>query len=203
MRGLNPTALMLGFFSINMMVNIELVLRHIRVTVSGSSYQLLLNKSTTANQIYNDAAIASSTFANVSITTGDYIEISEAQLEINKVATPFEHRSYGEELALCQRYYQRKVGRFASGYASNSNTTANVRPDFNPNMRAVPTMSAVSFGNILRENVNWYAITAASISEATTQNCNIALTIGGTHTMSEGHATVIGNGAIYDFDAEL
>jgi len=194
---------MLGFFSINMMVNIELVLRHIRVTVSGSSYQLLLNKSTTANQIYNDAAIASSTFANVSITTGDYIEISEAQLEINKVATPFEHRSYGEELALCQRYYQRKVGRFASGYASNSNTTANVRPDFNPNMRAVPTMSAVSFGNILRENVNWYAITAASISEATTQNCNIALTIGGTHTMSEGHATVIGNGAIYDFDAEL
>ena len=28
------------------------------------------------------------------------------QLELGKVATPFEHRSYGEELALCQRYYQ-------------------------------------------------------------------------------------------------
>ena len=28
------------------------------------------------------------------------------QLEVGKVATPFEHRSYGEELALCQRYYQ-------------------------------------------------------------------------------------------------
>ena len=26
------------------------------------------------------------------------------QLELGKVATPFEHRSYGEELALCQRY---------------------------------------------------------------------------------------------------
>ena len=63
-------------------------------------------KSTSDNQIYNDAAIASSTFGNVSITTGDYIEISEAQLEINKTFTPFEHRSYGEELALCQRYYQ-------------------------------------------------------------------------------------------------
>ena len=27
------------------------------------------------------------------------------QLEVGEVATPFEHRSYGEELALCQRYY--------------------------------------------------------------------------------------------------
>jgi hypothetical protein len=25
-------------------------------------------------------------------------------MEVGKVATPFEHRSYGEELALCQRY---------------------------------------------------------------------------------------------------
>ena len=29
---------------------------------------------------------------------------SEFQAELGKVATPFEHRSYGEELALCQRY---------------------------------------------------------------------------------------------------
>jgi len=32
---------------------------------------------------------------------------SEFQAELGKVATPFEHRSYGEELALCQRYYQK------------------------------------------------------------------------------------------------
>lgn len=30
---------------------------------------------------------------------------SEMQAELGKVATPFEHRSFGEELALCQRYY--------------------------------------------------------------------------------------------------
>jgi hypothetical protein len=65
------------------------------------------NKANSANQLYFDAAIGTSTFGNVSITSGDYIEISEAQMEINKVATPFEHRSYGEELALCQRYFQR------------------------------------------------------------------------------------------------
>ena len=32
------------------------------------------------------------------------------QLEVGSVATPFEHRSYGEELALCQRYHYRIVG---------------------------------------------------------------------------------------------
>ena len=36
--------------------------------------------------------------------TNDWLEVAEVQLELGKVATPFEHRSYGEELALCQRY---------------------------------------------------------------------------------------------------
>jgi hypothetical protein len=39
--------------------------------------------------------------------SADYFEITGCQVEIGKVATPFEHRSYGEELALCQRYYYR------------------------------------------------------------------------------------------------
>ena len=36
---------------------------------------------------------------------GSTFEIAQVQIEIGRVATPFEHRSYGEELALCQRYY--------------------------------------------------------------------------------------------------
>ena len=39
-------------------------------------------------------------------TSGITIWIKEVQLELGSVATDFEHRSYGEELALCQRYYQ-------------------------------------------------------------------------------------------------
>jgi hypothetical protein len=35
---------------------------------------------------------------------GEYYEVALMQLELGKVATPFEHRGYGEELALCQRY---------------------------------------------------------------------------------------------------
>ena len=43
-------------------------------------------------------------------STSNYYKITGVQLELGKVATPFEHRSYGEELALCQRYYYRWEG---------------------------------------------------------------------------------------------
>ena len=45
--------------------------------------------------------------ADVAGTTNATWQITGVQLELGKVATPFEHRSYGEELALCQRYYQK------------------------------------------------------------------------------------------------
>ena len=48
----------------------------------------------------------------VGSTTGATWYITGVQLEEGKVATPFEYRAYGQELALCQRYYQAlKIGR--------------------------------------------------------------------------------------------
>jgi len=38
-------------------------------------------------------------------TTGNFINITNLQLEAGDTATPFEHRSYGDELARCQRYF--------------------------------------------------------------------------------------------------
>jgi len=46
---------------------------------------------------------------NLADSTSNYLNITGIQLELGSQATDFEHRSYGEELALCQRYYH-KVG---------------------------------------------------------------------------------------------
>ena len=54
---------------------------------------------------------------NLADSTSNEWYITGVQLEVGTVATPFEYRSYGEELALCQRYFHRmNTGRFVSGY---------------------------------------------------------------------------------------
>ena len=74
---------------------------------------------------------------NVSITSGDYVEITEVQLEVGDTATPFEHRSYGDELQRCMRY-ARLIG---DGLAGNGVTAATWCASYvaNPPMRASPT----------------------------------------------------------------
>ena len=69
--------------------------------------------------------------------------LTGVQLEVGTVATPFEHRSVGQELALCQRYYYKKerlsYPAASIGHASaGTNLTVNV--DFPVTMRSTPTL---------------------------------------------------------------
>jgi len=89
-------------------------------------------------------ATLSATAAAVTTSTGDYIEFTNVQIELGSVATDFEHRSYGEELALCQRYYHRSVFAYgmpvSSGGSVNSSTIAVIAGMTHPViMRASPT----------------------------------------------------------------
>jgi hypothetical protein len=98
---------------------------------------------------YTASQYAAHGHANVA-TSGDTWQITGVQLEVGKVATPFEHRSYGEELALCQRYYYKSTGSiYLSGqtYAANNSVDGMRVPwNFPVVMRAHPATS-VSGGN--------------------------------------------------------
>jgi hypothetical protein len=86
-------------------------------------------------------------FAVDAITTGNFI-LHTVQLEPGPVATPFERRPIGTELALCQRYY---IGSNEEAYlgasASGVQTTA-VSIIFPVQMRATPTITMTSTGAI-------------------------------------------------------
>ena len=51
--------------------------------------------------------------------TATSIDIAQVQLEVGDTATPFENRSYGEELSLCHRYYQDYTSNTGSGIYLN------------------------------------------------------------------------------------
>jgi hypothetical protein len=57
-------------------------------------------------QVFQTVNRSSGTNLDLGTGTNDYCQITGIQMELGKVATPFEHRSYGEELALCQRYFE-------------------------------------------------------------------------------------------------
>jgi hypothetical protein len=81
------------------------------------------------------------------------LNLTGVQLEVGSQATPFEHRSIGEELALCQRYCQ-KYGPYGtnsfpfgpSGYSYGATTTA-VGQILPAELRASPTISFHGDGN--------------------------------------------------------
>ena len=77
--------------------------------------------------------------------TDNEVQITGFQMELGEQATPFEHRSFGDELAKCQRYYFRSVCETSLAYYADSysNDTIALTAMFPVKMRAKGTGSLI------------------------------------------------------------
>jgi len=126
--------------------------------------------SVTAVAAYTSPALTSGAYSNVSCsfaigasdaTTGLLLQINDSssttvsakniligdvQLEIGPVATPFERRPIGTELALCQRYFQ--TGQFQTGGVTASGVGMYGQIFYQSEYRATPTLVFSSVGAV-------------------------------------------------------
>jgi len=99
--------------------------------------------STTRKDYRND-------IGNLVSSTSNEFYITGIQLELGDTATPFEHRSFGDELARCQRYYQKSypytnyagenLGSGSHGFIP-IDLLDDVNIHFKQTMRATPTLT--------------------------------------------------------------
>ena len=148
---------------------------------------------------------------NLADSTSNYFNITGVQLEVGDTATPFEHRSFGDELARCQRYFQKVFAgadnRYLAGTSPcifwNSSNTDNGGITFVKKMRAAPTFSynALKLRSPYAGNytIGTLAANAITVDGLTTT------TSGSSGSSNERVAYLAGTGtsSYYQIDAEL
>lgn len=143
------------------------------------------------------------------IPGGSYFEISQVQVEAG-VATPFEQRSPGLELALCQRYYYRQGGSNYSSFGiatirAGDLTKAYMRVQFPVTMRDKPNLSfggAIGTVNSNRVVSNFGSLDAQQTTTHAAMH-EITLTAAGTEGLSFAVGALNDVNAYVAYSAEL
>jgi FlaG/FlaF family flagellin (archaellin) len=140
------------------------------------------------------------------------ISLSQVQWEIGDTATPFEHRSYGDELARCQRYFYQWIdganqSMGVGGYFSSSLFVAQANHPVP--MRAKPTASITSgtdYYKIWRNGTSDYCSLSGGTLNASSTVYHSIFDLTGGISGTAGHAgRILGSSSsanIY-LDAEL
>ena len=146
-------------------------------------------------------------------TTNDAtLEFTGIQLEVGSVATPFEHRSFGDELARCQRYFYRmqngSSGSYWVGHTSSYGGNNNIVMIHLPVcMRDNPTLGTSSTASHFQL---WGNATVENMSSLPTLRAGVAINpqvvaIDINHNITTGHTRILrfGSQAYLEFNAEL
>ena len=117
---------------------------------------------------------------NLIETNGATFYITGVQLEVGDTATPFEHRQYGQELALCQRYAQQVVNGESTTQAvalghGQSGTVAYYYYQMPVAMRNGPALTYSSLSDFLNDDGVGGSVPATlSVIRSTTISCGIS-----------------------------
>jgi hypothetical protein len=116
------------------------------------------NWSGTAGSWSGGTYITATGATSVVGTNGATFYITGVQLEVGSSATGFEYRQYGQELALCQRYYE--TGTWQQRGSGTSSSGTGFFTNFNTYKRAVPTVTLTSVTYIYGLTGGTAAVTA-------------------------------------------
>ena len=144
-----------------------------------------LNTNWNSRTNANVAAGIDSIFAS----TSNEFYLAGVQWELGSQATNFEHRSFGEELALCQRYYFQKIkgNDEPVGVCVYKNSTQlRVNVEFPTEMRSDPTVTTSnSTDHFQAEGTatdnfdgNWTSVQTSTTSGMVYSNTNVSSTQG-------------------------
>ena len=132
---------------------------------------------------------------NLFDNTSNNFYLTGVQLEVGNSASDFEHRSFGEELSLCQRYFSKITSIDVSTYYATGGSAPTENFTYQQTMRAAPTCT------LTRQAGDSYNLASINQRNITADSFNLyVVATSGNNTCAFGHN---GNPATYTMEAEL
>jgi len=143
-------------------------------------------------------------------TSAYEVNLAQAKLEIGDTATPFEHpRSYGDELARCERYYQQWTAGGTTPYLAtgrnHSSTQSIFSLTYRTEMRGRPTLYISSTSDIRVYDGNDRTCTGITLNGNAFNTCGFNVTglSSGVGNNYAAQAYFISTNGYFALDAEL